>query len=263
MTLAKTVDSLDSVDEQYRELYTETDDGFVLDVEGGFEDVGGLRSALDAERAARAKAEKRARKASEMLPEGFDPDRYKELLDAEERRATEQAEKKGEWDKLKSQLQEQHTTQLGEKDGVINEQAEEIRGLLVDAAAASLLAQDGTKGSPTLLLPIIRQRTQVQRSEDGKRRVLVLDAEGERMLSPKGDGTDATLKDLLLQLKDDPEYSRAFDGTGAAGGGSANSNGSAGGGHQVRSKADLPTDAEQAAFINKHGMDAYLDLPTA
>lgn len=76
--LALTVDKLDAVPEPQRALYVERDGKFHLDV-SGYEDPAGVKTALNAERKARADADKKA-KALEELYAGIDPVKYRETI---------------------------------------------------------------------------------------------------------------------------------------------------------------------------------------
>lgn len=68
MPLKYKVDSLDDVDENARDLYTKTESGYVLDVEG-VPDGSGAKKALAAERERAKKAEREAKEAQRLAEE--------------------------------------------------------------------------------------------------------------------------------------------------------------------------------------------------
>lgn len=254
MTLQAVLDSLDDVPEALREFYTESEDGkFRLDVTGvEFPDeVKGLKSALKKERERRKELADRVA----TIPEGFDAHRWQELLDAEEARERQAAEKKGEWEKLRDKLQEKHEKQLADKDGVIHSLERQLEDLLVDNVARDAITK--AEASVTLLLPHVKQRTKVI-EENGKKRPIVIDSKGERRLNDAG--ADMTIEELVVELGEDTDFAMAFAPSGATGGGASGRSG-AGGATSVRSRADLATEADKAAFITKHGVDAFLALP--
>src|ERR1700751_2111090 len=123
MALALNVDSLDAVNENLRPLYVEKDGKFVLDVDG-IEDTSALKGALQKERKER-EAKERQIKAWEKL--GKTPDDIAELLEAQQARDLSEAERKGEWDKLKAQMNTAHQTELAKKDESISAMRKQIQ----------------------------------------------------------------------------------------------------------------------------------------
>lgn len=83
------------LDASLQNLYVASADGFALDVDGGFEDVTGLKSALEKERKAARDALAKIKKF-----EGFDPDEYAALKTDKEKAEQERAMKAGEYDSL-------------------------------------------------------------------------------------------------------------------------------------------------------------------
>lgn len=105
MKLTPVVDTLDEVEEQYRPLYEERDDGkfrLTLEVEPSEDDKKRVAEAARKEREARQAAERRAKEAEESLKrfEGIDPDKVRELLAKQEEEDHDEARKKGEWDEV-------------------------------------------------------------------------------------------------------------------------------------------------------------------
>jgi hypothetical protein len=76
------------------------------------------------------------------------------------------------------------------------------------------------KGEPALLEPIVRSRIKAEAIE-GKVRIGVLTVDGVPMLN--SEGKDASVKDLLAEIRSDGRYARAFEATKASGSGAVNS----------------------------------------
>jgi hypothetical protein len=260
LALKAIVDTLDGVDEALQGLYAKGEDGkFRLELEGAEteEEVAGLRSALQKERERAKTYEARLKK----LPEGFDPSKDLEELatlrkEREEREARE-AEKKGEWDKLRAQLQEQQQKREEEWNGKVQNLESELDRLLRSDRAKEEIGKRGA--SIRLLLREVLSQTRTIVDDSGRRKVVVVDDSGDRRLNGKGD--DMTMAELLDELEKDPDCAGAFPAPESTGGG-ASGRRVAGSGHEVASKADLKDRAAKVAFIDQHGVDAYNALPT-
>jgi hypothetical protein len=207
MALALSVDKLDSVPEALRALYTEKDGKFRLDVEG-IEDTTGLKSALDKERKDRSAFEKQV-KAWQGI--GKTPDEIAELLREQEERTTHDAEKKGEWDKLRAQMNEKHEAALKAKDADIVKMRATLEKHLVDSQAVTEIAK--LKGVPELLLPHVQRQVRV----DDEFKVTVVDAKGDPRVNGKGE--PLSIADLIAEMRQHEVFGRAFDGSGKSGSG--------------------------------------------
>ena len=134
--LKLTVDSLDGMDDNIKGLYVEKDGKFVLPVDG-IENTDGLKSALASERKRAADLEKQTKTWKTL---GKTPEEIAELLEAQELRAQTDAERKGEWDKLRAQMNEKHQTELRTKDETIGQMRKRLEAELVDAKATAAIA---------------------------------------------------------------------------------------------------------------------------
>jgi predicted GIY-YIG superfamily endonuclease len=254
--LKMNVDSLDAVDEPFRALYEQDGEKFKLKVDG-VEDTSGLKNALAAERRRASDLEK---KVKGWERSGKTPDEIAELIEAQEARAQSEAEKKGEWDKLKAQMNTAHQAELGKKDESLAAMRRRLSTELVDKNAVAEIAAAG--GVPDLLLPHVQRHAKV----DDDFNVTVVDAQGGPRV--KGNGDPFTIKDLVAEMKASDVFGRAFNGSGQSGGGTPPANGG-GVNPQIKSKADLykglTTDAQKrqarAKFVEAHGADAYFKLP--
>jgi hypothetical protein len=244
------VDSLDGVDEALRPLYVEKDGKFSLAVDG-IEDTTGLKNALASERRRASDLEKQVKGWQKS---GKTPDEIQELIEAAEAKALTEAEKKGEWDKLKTQMNAAHETALKAKDETIGAMRRRLEAELVDAKATAAIA--AAKGVPDLLLPHVQRHVKV----DDDFNVQVVDAKGDPRVNGKGE--PLSIADLIEEMKANEIYGRAFEGSGQSGSGMRPNSG--GGGNppgQVKRRSDLKTRAERAAFVDANGHDAYFKLP--
>ena len=240
MALKIKLETIDGVDPAIAALYTKGEDGkYHLDAEG----LGEIQAAL---KAANKEAADR-RKALEGYKD-VDPARYQELLKADEERAQKDAESKGQWDKLREQMAQKQA----EKDAAhANREKTLLSALeqhLVDAQATAAIA--AAKGIPQLLLPHVKNRVKVI-EENGAFKVQVLGQDGNPMIADAA-GPPAGIAHLIESFKADPIYGRAFEGTGASGGGGAQS--------AFAGQKTMPLDAfnrlgskDRVAFINAGG----------
>jgi hypothetical protein len=247
MALKLIVDKLDDIPEALRGEYTEKDGKFHLGVDG-LEDTGGLKTALQKERADRAAYEKQV-KAWQGL--GKSPDEIKELLEAQARADEDKATKAGEWDKLKAQMNEKHDAALRSKDETISAMRMRLNAELVDAKAVAAIA--AAKGVPELLLPHVQRHVKV----DADFNVQVVDDKGDPRVNGKGE--PLTIADLVAEMRGSEVFGRAFEGSGQSGSGKQPGNGAGGAG--VNRKSDFKTEKDRAAFVDKHGFEVYKALP--
>lgn len=245
--LKMTVDSLDAVDEPLRALYEQDGEKFKLKVEG-IEPVDGLKSALDKERRAAREAEKSAARWKAL---GKTPEEIEELVAAQEQAELAKAEKAGEWDKLRAQMNEKHDAALKSKDETITAMRARLNAELVDAKAVAAIA--AAKGVPELLLPHVQRHVKV----DDEFNVHVVDAKGDPRVNEKGE--PLSIADLVTEMKASEVFGRAFEGSGQSGSGKLPGNGAGGAG--VSKKSDFKSEKERAAYVDKHGMEAYRALP--
>lgn len=262
MALKAVVEKIDEVPEALRGEYVEKDGKFHLGVEG-LPDVGKLQQGIDKERADRKKFEselKELKKSWEKL--GKTPDELQGLIERETKAEEERLERAGEWEKLKKQMVDKHEEELklerakiGAKDELVGKMKSSLESYIVDAQATAAIAAH--KGEPLLLLPAVRNRIRVVET-DGKYGIKVVDGKGDPMVNGKGD--PISISDLVAELKSDPVYGRAFDGSGNSGSGMRPGATGAGPAH-ITKRSDFKNEAERAAYINQYGLDAYKALP--
>lgn len=249
MSLKFEIDSLDGLDEKVRGLYVEHDGKFRLAVDGlpEVEDVTPLKTALQKERKAAADAAKRAKQYEGL---GLTAEEIAELVEEKKRAEEDKAKNAGEWDKLKNQLNDQHQTELKQRDQSVASMKTTLEKYLINAQAVSAIAAE--KGIPELLLPHVQRFTRVV-EQDGEYAVQIVDAKGDPRINAKGE--PLTISDLIQEMKSDVKvYGRAFEGSGQSGGGTRPNND---GGKPIntsgvpKSWAEAKTDEEKAAYL-KH-----------
>lgn len=273
MPLEKTRESLEGLDEALHDNYIKQDDGtFILAALEGMvsadkvEDVSGLKSALEKERASSREATKKFKSLQEKTA-GFDQGKYDELIAAEAEHVEAEATKKGEWDKLKGQMLGKHTEDLAAKDKVIASLRGELERHLVDAAVVSAIS--GADGNVELLRPHVKAQVKLVEQENGEFAPQVVDAAGSLRIN--GSGEPLTIKDLVGEMRGQDVYAGAFKGTGQSGndslaamGGEGNAAASGGGNPTIpkegQNRSQMDTKAK-VAYINAHGNEAFQNLP--
>lgn len=188
----------------------------VTEVEGlRLEDVGGLKSALEKERAA-------ARKNAEQLKawEGLDSTKAKAALERlAELEASDPGKKAEELAKARiEQIARKHAQDLeaaGAKEKALIGQLERH---LVDSAATQALQAAG--GNIPLLMPHIRGQIKMRQSEGGEFLASVIDPVSGVERVGDARGTPMTIAQLVTEMKGHDAYKVAFAGSGATGSGS-------------------------------------------
>jgi hypothetical protein len=190
-----------------------------------------------------------AKKAKEAVKryEGVDPDEYKTLKQQAAEAAQRKALEEGNLESWKQQFVDQFNK---EKEPILNENKSlrsAVEQYLVDAQASSALAE--AKGSPKVLLPHIKAHVRVMQ-EEGQFVARVVDGKGNPRIGD-AQGNPMTIKQLVDELKQDPDFARNFEGSGSSGGGAPRSNAGGGGGVKTIAAGD------NAAFLAN--LDGILD----
>lgn len=245
MALLPFADSLDAIPEPLRAHYVEREGRYVLDVtpaEGwALEDVAGLKRTLED----RKGREKEARDRLARF-EGLDPDEARAAIarpagkDSEESRT-----------KLRAELEEKHQRERQLLEARAANFEGQLKSKLIDAEAARLLASEGLRGSYELLIGPIRNRVQAEVGDDGAITVRVLEADkSTQMYATRGSKVEpASIEDLVRSMKSDAQFMRAFDGSGATGGGAGGAGRPNGNGHNKSDLSGLSPEARlEAAF---------------
>lgn len=246
--LAAVVDSLDAVPEAFRELYAERDGHYALDVDG-VEDPAALKSALQKERAARAKAERDARAAAEKFAD-LDVDEIRRLQEAERQRKDGELISAGKVDELVNErikrLQDEFTKEKARLEQEKVAAGAQLDRLLIDNEVSRLAAAKGV-ASTAIDDVIWRARQVFRRDKDGT----VRGYSGE---TPLFSGKDATQPLSIEEWLGDlagraPHLFAPSTGAGAQPTG--------GKGATPRRPVREWTAVEKAAYIAEHGAEAY------
>lgn len=183
------------------------------------------------------------------IPEGFDPDEFKKLKEAEVSRAQQEAEKKGEWDKLRSHMAEKHQGEVATLSEQLNKSKRALENHMLDSQVTSALAK--VEGSIPLLSAIVKSSLKVV-DNDGKYGVVVVDTDGTPRLGGS-DGSPMSIDQFISELAKKPEYMPAFGGTKAAGSGAV---GGRGAGRPHKNISDMSI-TEKTALISEIGQAEY------
>lgn len=242
MPIEQIFEKAEDAPEYLRSHLTEANGKFVFKAELPTE-VTGLKSALEAERKAKADLEKLAKQF-----EGIDPAKAKEMI-ANAKKAEEDAAKaKGDWDNWKAQMQGQFDQEKATLTTRLTETESALEAELITARATSAIAAE--KGVPALLLPHVGAKVV---NENGKREVRIFDAAGQTRYGK--DGKPMTIAERVAEMKQDAIFGRAFEGTGAGGSGAPNHTAGGGGSGRTLSRAafDQLAPAEKMKFAKDGG----------
>lgn len=228
MALKAIVESLDSLPEGIREHYTEQDGKFVLGVEAvngyALEDVSGLKSAFSKEMEARKTLEKVASKWKDL-----DPDKAREALAKWDEFSTIDPKKEADKiaqakvDAIVKQLNEKHAAEIGAAEDVKKRYYAQLESVMRDSAIKDAIAE--AKGNPKVLLPHIRAATRMKETENGFA-VEVIGQDGTPRISPaSGSTAPMTIKELVAEFRQDPDFGMNFEASGNSGSGAQHGNG--------------------------------------
>lgn len=244
------LDSLDAVDEPLRPLYEQDGDTFRLKIDG-LPDVSAIEAKAKTAQN-EAIAERKKRQAWEAI--GKTPEEIAEMLSAQAQREEERLNKAGEWEKLRAQMNEKHAADLEAERTNSTRMRGALDRHLIDAAATAAIA--AAKGVPQLLLPHVQRHMKVV-EENGEYVAQVVDAKGDPRINGKGE--PLTVADLVAEMRQSEIFGRAFEASGQSGSGKQPGNG--GGGAGATKKSDFKSEKDRAAWVEKHGFDAYRGLP--
>lgn len=265
MSLAATLDTLEGLAEDLHEDYEEKDGKFHLKLLNGLvsadkvEDVSGLKSALNKERDNASAASKKVRALEEQFA-GVDLEEYNRLKELERTEEEKNAEKKGEWDKLKLQMTEAHNKELDGRTARENKLLSVLESKTIDAEAITALTE--LEGNVALMLPHVKKRVKMI-EEDGTFVARVVDEAGNPRVN--GDGDFLKVKELVSEMRDQDTFAGAFkvgakSGTGTPPGGSGDGSGKKGVIPSDLKRGTMKT-KDKIAFIKEHGEAEFMKLP--
>lgn len=166
------------------------------------------------------------------------------------------AERKGDVEKLKEQLENKYSREIKERDEKLKKMQDSLYDHLVSSRAAEALANlDPVKGAGKILMPHVQKYAKVS-EEDGKYVVRIVDEDGDVRFNENGDFM--TIADFMADLRKDDVLSHLFVQTKNSGGGSKSSTASSEAGS--RKRQSQYTREEKIAFIAENGWAAWNKL---
>lgn len=242
--LKAVLDSLDGVDEALHGFYSQgEDERYYLDLEGVDEHPTVLPALRKKEELLGEVKDLKGRiKAFEGID---DPEAARKAL--KRLPELEEAVKGGGKDAERiQQLQAEHHQKLEQVQAASRKEVEEANARAERADGAALdyfrrseitKAITEAKGVPEFLEHIVAASVKVEREEDGRFKLQVLDPAGmPRVKDSKL--TPMSLGEFVGELKQDPKYGRAFEPNGATGSGASPTGGQGGGGRGNTVRAD-------------------------
>jgi multidrug efflux pump subunit AcrA (membrane-fusion protein) len=227
MPVEQIFDTKEAAPEFLREHLTEDNGKFVFRAELPG-DVGGLKSALKAERDAKAALEKSLKGF-----EGIDPAKARELLGQQQKAEEEKAKAQGDWENWKAQMQKQHETEKQALEAKLAQAEQDYEAEFVEAKVTAEIAN--AKGKARLLKSHVGAKSVVV---DGKREIRIYDDAGNVRYGK--DGKPMTVAERIAEMQRDPEFMVAFEASGAGGSGAQNNtSGGSGGSSKTLTRAQF------------------------
>lgn len=226
--LKAVLDSLDGVDESLHGFYKAGDDGkFVLNVTGidQMPAVAGLKAKNTELLDEKKTVQEQLKAFGDVTPDdiaelrkkaegkGSNTDAAKRVTELETQ--LEEVKKNA-----KAEVEKAQTEAASARDSYVNS--------FLDSEIVEALARKEVDGSPVLLKSVMRGRM-TAKEVNGKLVPVVLGEDGKTERIKDSQGNPMTAVDLALELKEDPQYGRAFAPSGNSGSG-ADSNPTGGGG---------------------------------
>lgn len=166
---------------------------------------------------------------------------------------------KGNFDKLRQQMEEQKQREIAERDTKLAAMQETLEKNLIDAALATAMTKyDVNPELSDVFLKYIRPQFKVMQ-EDGKYVQRVVDESGDPQLNMYGDYK--SVDDVFKELKESEKFGVFFRARHASGGGSNPGRGEGGkSSPRYKSREDM-TDRQKIEFIKKYGREEYEKIP--
>jgi hypothetical protein len=225
------------------------------------QNVKALKNALESEKDRRRKETKAKQEYAKRLEgvEDFDPEEYQRLREEHEKRALDEAEKKGEWEKLRQQMAKQNDEKLQKERSVSEKYRNALEGVMRDQQLTKELVGLGATEEGLDLLPL-RLGTNIKVIEDdGQFKTVILGPDGTTP-QVNAEGQPTTIAELAKQARE--KYPALFKSSGASGSSaSQNATSSGGAGTSYLSKPTSEWTTEQKTeFITKNGNDKWMEL---
>lgn len=188
------------------------------------QDVTGLRTTLSDKTEKLRIASARLESIGEATPEEI-----KEALEHKKNFDPKKFTSKEALETALNDVKKAHKTELEKRDAEVNKREAFIRKTLVEKECARLCADKEIDGAHDLVYPAIEKMTRVDYDEKtGEYAVRILDQNGNPRTSTEQGKTYADMRDLLLDLKKDNRFYRAFNDGQKPGSGGGPSQGAGG-----------------------------------
>ena len=255
------VEDISAVPDSIRDFYVkpEGSDSYKL------QNVKSLRNALENERNRRRELSKKAETYAKKLEgvEDFDPDEYQRLKEEHEKRQLEEAERKGEFEKIRQQILKQNEEKLQRERDVSQKYRGALENVMRDQQLTKELVSLGATEEGLDLLPLrLGANIKVIESDDGQFKTIIVGPDGSTP-QVNAEGETTTIADLAKQARE--KYPALFKSSGASGSSasqSATNSGGAGASFTSKPTSEWST-SEKSAFIDKHGVAKFQDLVTS
>ncbi|MCA7945575.1 hypothetical protein [Burkholderia vietnamiensis] len=256
MGLKVVVDSIDAVDEKYRDLYVKGDDGkFRLDAE--IEDVSGLKTALQKERDTSKAALKRVSEFETRFA-GIDPDQVRAILDrvANDEEAKLIAEGKIDQviEKRTERLRADADKRVSEANDAAKAAADRANRFSQRVLDDQIRAAASKAGIHAHAVDdaLFRGRHMFSLDENGH--AVQLGDDGQPVLGKDGKTPFSPAEWLDSMKESAPHWFPAGSSGSGSGGGKRD-------GKNVNLERSTMTPAEKADYISKHGREQFMSLP--
>jgi len=260
-------EELEQVEEKYRDLYTEKDGKFYLDIEmiDDMPQVGGLKSALQKERDANKQLKKDLQVTADKYKD-VDPEKAREALkklqELEDKQLLDAGKMEEVVTKRTERMQQDHQQQIQGFQGKLTEKETELEvtrrhlaNLQIEAAITRVLTSKTGKDLgiiPQAIPDIVRRARDIFHLEEKTGNVIPHRSDGT-ILFGKDPSAPMPMDEWLSGLKPDcPHYFMPSGGAGA---------GNDGTGAAPKKERSKMSPAEKAVYIGKYGQEAYLSLP--
>lgn len=244
MSLQLTVDTLDSVPETFRSLYTEKDGRFALQVEG-IEDTGGLKKALETERKNAREAQRLAKQYDGL---GLTADEIKALVEEKRQSEDKKLKDQGNFEAILKQKETEWSKQLETERAARTAAERSEQKAVLGTSLMSALTKLGATEEGIDLLPD-RLGARIRYEMNGDSRVIrILSVDGETPMAGSAKDGFATFDDLVKEAAG--KWPSLFKSNSPGGGGKPpGSTGGTGGKTITRSAFNALSLDEQGATI--------------
>lgn len=257
MALPLIVDSIDKIPDAIRGEYTEKDGKFHLNIDGEVPDANesaALRKALENSRRVEKELQKKIAKWEKL---GKSDEEIAELLQATEEAERKKMEADGDHQKILKQLQDKWEKERADLETELTAARTSERSAIIGTSVMSALTKAGATDEGIDLLPDRLSGRIKYETEDGKRVLKIMQADGETPMAGSGKDGTATFDDLVKEAV--TKWPSLFKGDGQSGSGKRPDNNSGRAG--AKKKSDFKSEKERAAWVEANGFDAYKALP--